>query len=320
MSYARAASGIGRIHFIRASRALVLNTAVAVAFSSYLSAAAAWQLRGHIILKKFLGRRRIVYGSRANVIYELLGWKFKHATDWRFMNYGYAFNEDDRPVLLGEDEPERFSAQLYHVVASQVDLAGKRVLDVGSGRGGGTSHVHRYLHPRQTVGIDLAGSAIAFCQRVYVGITDLRFQLGDAMKMPFGEAEFDAVLSVESSHCYPDKGAFFNEVHRVLRPGGSFLYADFTLAGESAAAHSNTTNSELLRVGIEPIEFSNITDNVVRGLELDHTRRKQEIYAQFPFGTRRLACLWAGTRESWIFQDFKDGSRDYVMCRAIKST
>ena len=270
------------------------------------------------MLTKFLGRRRVFFGSRANILYELLGWKFRHATDWRFMNYGFAFNDDERPDLDREDEPERYCAQLYHVVASQIDLAGKQVLDVGSGRGGGTSHVHRYLHPRQTIGIDLASTAVAFCQRVYAGITDLRFQLGDAMKMPFGEAEFDAVLSVESSHCYPDKGAFLSEVHRVLRPGGKFLYADFTLAGESAATHTHQTEAELLQVGFDSIEFSNITDNVIRGLELDHTRREQEIHSRFPIGTRRLACLWAGTRESWIFRDFKDGSREYVMCCATK--
>ena len=36
----------------------------------------------------------------------------------------------------------------------------------------------------------------------------------------------DLVLNVESSHCYPDIARFYSEVHRILCPGGFFLYAD----------------------------------------------------------------------------------------------
>jgi ubiquinone/menaquinone biosynthesis C-methylase UbiE len=44
--------------------------------------------------------------------------------------------------------------------------------------------------------------------------------------MPFPDASFDAVINVESSHCYPSMGRFLSEVHRVLRPRGSLLFAD----------------------------------------------------------------------------------------------
>jgi len=42
----------------------------------------------------------------------------------------------------------------------------------------------------------------------------------------FAGGRFDAVVSVEAAHLYPDVPAFLREVHRVLRPGGCFLYAD----------------------------------------------------------------------------------------------
>ena len=53
------------------------------------------------------------------------------------MNYGYL--PDDRSTSLQldpTDESDRLCIQLYEAVVSGVDLHGKEVLEVGSGRGG----------------------------------------------------------------------------------------------------------------------------------------------------------------------------------------
>ena len=50
-----------------------------------------------------------------------------------FLNAGY---EEEPPMALPlaeSDEPNRFHIQLYHRTATQVDLSGKRVLEVGCG-------------------------------------------------------------------------------------------------------------------------------------------------------------------------------------------
>ena len=39
--------------------------------------------------------------------------------------------------LAESEEPDRYFIQLYHRVATQVDLTGKRVLEVSCGHGGG---------------------------------------------------------------------------------------------------------------------------------------------------------------------------------------
>jgi len=256
--------------------------------------------------------RKFFHGKRAIVMYELMARVFGNATDWRFMNYGYA-PEGEKPMVAFEaaDETERYSAQLYHFVAAQADLLGKTVLDVGSGRGGGASHVHRYLKPAKTVGMDLAEHAVAFCNRVYKDIMGLSYCVGDAMAMPFEAASFDAVLNVESSHCYPDKQAFFAEVLRVLRPGGAFLYTDFTPAGERP-------DPGLTGAGFEVLAQTNITHGVTRALELDNNRREDQIHKRVPFGLRWFFSLWAGTEKSWIYKDFHDGRRDYVVFHAVK--
>ena len=44
--------------------------------------------------------------------------------------------------------------------------------------------------------------------------------------MPFLASSFDAVVNIESSHCYEAMDAFFAEVCRVLRPGGRLFFAD----------------------------------------------------------------------------------------------
>ena len=59
----------------------------------------------------------------------------------------------------------------------------------------------------------------------------------DAMDLPFGDREFDAVVCTFSLCCIPDVGRALTEARRVLRPGGSLLLAD----------HVGSTNP-LLRV------------------------------------------------------------------------
>ncbi len=262
---------------------------------------------------------QVFFGSRARFLYELISWHLRNATDLRFMNYGYAFDEGEpQPVLRAEDEPERYCAQLYHVVASQADLAGKRVLDIGSGRGGGASYVHRYLGTRQMVGCDLAQQAVGFCRRVHGGIDGLSFRQGNAMDMPFADGEFDAVINVESSHCYPDRQAFLKEVFRVLKPGGSFLYTDFTPPREPPGRAHERALSGLNEAGFADIRSTDITQNIVCGLERDTERRTKEIDRRFPRGTRRAVRLWAGVPGSWIYRDFAEGRRIYMMYWATR--
>ena len=61
-------------------------------------------------------------------IYQFLASKYQ-TEDWTFMNYGFqSLNESERIELKKEDETNRFFIQLYHFVASKVDLKNKRVL------------------------------------------------------------------------------------------------------------------------------------------------------------------------------------------------
>jgi 2-polyprenyl-3-methyl-5-hydroxy-6-metoxy-1,4-benzoquinol methylase len=77
------------------------------------------------------------------------------AADMLFINWGY---EEDPPMAIpleASDEPNRYPIQFYHAVATQVDLSGKRVLEVSCGHGGGASYLMRTLHPASYTGLDL---------------------------------------------------------------------------------------------------------------------------------------------------------------------
>jgi ubiquinone/menaquinone biosynthesis C-methylase UbiE len=232
---------------------------------------------------------------------------------WTFMNYGY------RPpcgtsslALAPEDEPDRSCIQLYHLVAGAVDLTGRELLEVGSGRGGGASFVARHLRPRRVVGIDVSPQAVAFC-RARHATPGLSFEAGDAERLRFAPASFDAVLNIESSHCYGDLGAFLSEVRRVLRPDGHFLYADFR-----ARAALDDWRAELLAAGLRLVVERDITPGIVAALDADDESKRCRIetlvdrplmgtFRQFAAlrGTIRYDALRSGTLvyRAFVFQN-----------------
>src|SRR4051812_44052429 len=92
--------------------------------------------------------------------YETMAKKFR-IEDWHFMNYGYAPGADQPTVfLLAHDEINRYPIQLYHFLAQKTTIEGKEILEVGSGRGGGSSYISRYLKPARITGIDIASNAV----------------------------------------------------------------------------------------------------------------------------------------------------------------
>jgi SAM-dependent methyltransferase len=228
-------------------------------------------------------------------------------SDWRLMNYGYApALAADQPPLRAEDEEDRVCMQLYHRVASQQPLSGAEVLEVGSGRGGGAGYVHRYLGPRRTVGLERSEAAVALARRREAS-PGLEFVQGDAEALPFAEASFDAVLNVESCHCYGSVPTFLSEVRRVLRPGGHLLLADLRLSERVASF-----DAELEASGMQLRAREDITERVVAGLRQDNTRRLRLISQAAPPGLRGLMGSFAATEGSTTFRDLAEGRFRYL--------
>ena len=109
------------------------------------------------ILKRLLWRRW----------YQFLASRYR-VPEWQTMNYGYApIPETARLPLDPADESERFGIQLYEFVTRPVPLTGLRVLEVGCGRGGGASFLHRTLHPAEMTAVDFSEQAITLSKQRY---------------------------------------------------------------------------------------------------------------------------------------------------------
>ena len=53
----------------------------------------------------------------------------------------------------------------------------------------------------------------------------VEWRQADAMQLPFPDAAFDAVVCQFGAMFFPDRPRAFSEVHRVLRPGGVFIFS-----------------------------------------------------------------------------------------------
>lgn len=219
------------------------------------------------------------------------------------MNYGFAGNVVS---LRAEDEADRFCIQLYERVTGSVDLSNTKVLEVGCGRGGGASYVARYRNPAVMTGIDFSGDAIQFCERRHKGTPNLKFQVGDAERLPFEGGAFDAVINVESSHCYGDIERFFGEVRRVLRPGGRFLFADLREPEEM-----EKLRQLLLKTGLQVVEEEEITRGVVEAMRRDDERKRTLIESLVPAEMRTVFKEFAGVETGRVFKNLNDGTLVY---------
>jgi ubiquinone/menaquinone biosynthesis C-methylase UbiE len=207
-----------------------------------------------------VGFNPLAFRISAKYVYPLAT-RFLEKDDVAFFNFGY---EEDPPMAVpldAADEPNRTSIQLYHRTATQSDVNGKRVLEVGCGHGGGASYIARYLRPSSYTGMDLNPRGIALCRRMYK-IPGLQFVQGSAQDLPFPNESFDVVINIESSHCYPDFPGFLSEVARVLTPGGHFLYADIRNRNHVAAWQKNLAGAPLTMLAGHDIHTE-----VARGLE-----------------------------------------------------
>lgn len=222
-----------------------------------------------------------------------------------FLNYAFETVPPVGLTLDPADEPNRACIQLYHHVASQVDLRGKDVLEVSCGHGGGASWLTRTMQPASYTGLDLNPTGIRFCQQRHQ-VPGLAFVQGDAQHLPCPDQSLDAVINVEASHCYPDFPGFLAEVARVLRPGGHFLYADFRFRDGFAAWETAIANAPL-----EIVQTRDIHAEVLRGMDGNAERSKALIVQRLPPFLHSLGRDFAGIPGSRVYEALKSGELSY---------
>ncbi len=243
-------------------------------------------------------------------LYNLLSrvWRDK---DWRFMNYG--FLPDGPPFALkAEDEADRPFIGLYHQAVEGLPVAGSRVLEVGSGRGGGSRFIARYCEPASVIGLDYSAVTVRLAKRLNRDAPGLSFRQGDAERLPFSDGSMDIVINIESSHCYADVVTFAREVARVLAPGGWFTIADMR-----ATTMVADFDRQLAVGGLELKEKRSITAGVVAALDVADARKRERI-SRMPV-MRRFMVEFAGAKGSVLYNGLNSGMVVYLAYRFQKT-
>lgn len=107
--------------------------------------------------------------------------------------------------------------------------AGERVIDVGSGGGFDTFIAAQHVGPDgYVVGVDMTPEMIDRARDVAaeLGFDNVEICSGFVEDLPVTDQWADTVISNGVINLCPDKRAAFDEIHRVLKPGGTLQFAD----------------------------------------------------------------------------------------------
>jgi ubiquinone/menaquinone biosynthesis C-methylase UbiE len=138
----------------------------------------------------------------------------------------------------------------YERALEAVHPVPKRALDLGTGTGQGAFAIARRFPEAEVVGVDLAGRMLDVARRETPSelAGRVRFEQGDASALPYEDDSFELVA-------HANMIPFFDELARVLSPGGQALFA-FSL-GPATPIY---VSPERLREGLAQRGFSEFAD------------------------------------------------------------
>ncbi|MBI1792480.1 MAG: methyltransferase domain-containing protein [Acidobacteria bacterium] len=122
-----------------------------------------------------------------------------------------------------EHFPSTIDPRIYHVkllMEHLGDLAGKRVLDVGCGKGRFARLFQERYPDAEVWGLDISEEMLKF---VPAGI---HTRAGSMTALPFEDAAFDAAYATESLEHAVEIDAAVREMCRVVKPGGRIAIID----------------------------------------------------------------------------------------------
>lgn len=115
---------------------------------------------------------------------------------------------------------------LIEMLSSKPD---ERVLDLGTGSGYVAFEIAKQSGAR-VIGLDITENTLENnrAKAAEQNFSNLRFVAYDGMSFPFGDGEFDAIVTRYALHHFPDIAHTFSEISRVLKSGGRLLISDPT--------------------------------------------------------------------------------------------
>ena len=159
------------------------------------------------------------------------------------------------------------------------DFSGK-LLDVPVGTGVFTAAKYAVMDGAEITCLDYSVDMLDQARERFrkEEISNCRLVQGDVGALPFDDASFDIVLTMNGFHAFPDKEKAYSEVNRVLKPGGT-LAGCFCIRGESRRTDWLMTRI-LSRKGwfTPPFEtFESLKSRLERGCRLDEYHKEGSI-------------------------------------------
>ena len=192
--------------------------------------------RGHFDESTGADARKRNYQTLVNSFYDLV-------TDCYRFGWGDSFHF--APRRNGEKFRDSL-ARCERFFADALDLsAGMKVLDVGCGVGGPMREIARHSGAH-VVGLNNHAYQLekAHEESHRKGQDSLCTLLhGDFMSIPVADGSFDAAYSIEATPHAPDKQGVFDEVFRILKPGGEFAGFEWCLTDGFDPETANTAGS-----------------------------------------------------------------------------
>lgn len=131
------------------------------------------------------------------------------------------YDRMNRVMTVGLDERWRERA------AELADVGpGDRALDVATGTGDLAVALARRTAPGgEVVGVDFSERMLELARRK---APEIRFEAGNALELPYADAEFDAVTVGFGARNFEDLRQGLSEMVRVTRPGGRVVVLEIT--------------------------------------------------------------------------------------------
>ena len=147
----------------------------------------------------------------------------------------------------GAGSPEHLAALAAAVL--HVSHPPERVLDIGCGTGAGTLFLAREFPQARVRGVDISEEMIHEAQaKVWLDPEGrVAFKVGDASDLPYADESFDLVAQLNMP-------PFFEEMVRVLRPGGHLVVAASWGAATPFYTPPRLLRWKLAQRGVEQVE------------------------------------------------------------------
>jgi SAM-dependent methyltransferase len=140
-------------------------------------------------------------------------------------NFGFEWNRFNRTQLDSDVSNESEEAFRVKTGLTPSDIKGKLVLDVGCGMGRFSDVVSRW--GGQVVGIDLS-LAVDAAYRNIGRRAEVQIAQANVFELPFRPETFDVIFSIGVLHHTPDTRAAFEQLPRLLKPGGKIAIWVYT--------------------------------------------------------------------------------------------